>query len=361
MYALNEINSASLYAGEEEELTRRRTILENSESLSTLSSASSHELNGEGKARDILYCVMQELEKLSRIDDDCSALYERASSLYYEAEDLGRELLNYSIKTQFNPDELRKTEERIFEINSLKRKYNKSVEAILEYASEAEKRLNFLNSYNENKALLEKRAKELYEGALKKAQELSDKRRLAAQSFCSKLTKELSELDMPKCKVEFCFTPCALCERGIEDAELMLSTNPSEVPKPLSKIASGGEMSRIMLALKSVFFDFEHIPTLLFDEIDTGVSGRAAEKISKKMRNLSSECQLICVTHLPIIAASGNFHILIEKQTAGQSFSTVIKPLTDEEREREIARIIMGDGVNEIALENARQLLKRKD
>ena len=365
LYALNEINSASLYSGEEEELAHRRTILENSESLSTLSSSSSQNLNGEGRVRDILYGIMQELEKLSRIDDACNPLYERASSLYYEAEDLGSELLNYSMKTQFNPDELRKTEERIFEINSLKRKYNKSVDALLEYASEAEKRLNFLNSYTENKALLESRVKELYEAALKKARELSSLRKKAAQTLSSKLTEELSELDMPKCRVEFSFTPCPISERGIEDAELLLSTNPSEEPKPLSKIASGGEMSRIMLALKSVFFDFEHIPTLLFDEIDTGVSGRAAEKISKKMRNLSSECQLICVTHLPIIAASGNFHILIEKQTAGQSFNTVIKPLTKEEREKEIARIIMGDGVNEIALENARQLLnqnsERKD
>lgn len=356
-YVLNEIDSASLYEGEEDELNHQKTILENSEALSIHSSNAAHELKGDGKAKDSLYSAMQELYKLSEIDEGLKELYDRVSSLYYEADDLASELSGYSLKAQFNPDELSRVNNRLQDINSLKRKYNKSVSGILEYAEEARKRLSFLSSFTENKEKLKEEESMFFEKASEIAVKLSKKRKNAAEVLCNKLTEELSGLDMPKCRVEFSFTPCELGEKGIEDAELLISTNPSEPPKPIAKIASGGEMSRIMLALKSVFFDFERIPTLLFDEIDTGVSGRAAEKIAKKMRKLSDNCQLICVTHLPIIAASGNHHILIEKETDKESFITTVRPLSPSERESEIARIIMGDGVNEIALENARQLL----
>ena len=259
--------------------------------------------------------------------------------------------------TDFNPGELSEIDDRLAEINSLKRKYGGEISDILEFYEKSAEKLDYLRSFDENKDKLIKERDELFSKASSIAKKITDSRRKSADILSEKLCGELESLDMPKCKIEFCFTPCELYSMGAEKVEILISTNPLDAPKSMVKIASGGEVSRIMLAIKSVFSDFDKIPTLLFDEIDTGVSGRAAEKIARKMRALSENYQLICVSHLPVIAAAAQRHLLIEKNLSEDGFKTDIRHLSEEDRIKEIARIISGDNISEISLQNAREMI----
>lgn len=357
-YQAEEIEKAALSPEEEDELTAKKNVLENSEALSKYARNAVSLLSGDSGIKDMLYDLKRNLEKLSDIDSSTSPHFQKAEELYYEAEELARDISDYSFGIEYNPSELERINDRLNTINSLKRKYNMDVPAILDFYDSISEKLTFLNSFNENKEALEKNV----EALRKKAQELAEKltlsRKESAAFLSERLTLELASLDMSGCVIDFSFTPSPLYEYGGEHVELLISTNPAEPPKSLAKIASGGEISRVMLAIKSVFSDFDRIPTLLFDEIDTGVSGRAAEKISLKMRALSEKYQLICVTHLPVIAACADHHLLLEKVLIGNGYSTQIRTLSKEERVHEIARIISGDNVNSISLENAKQMLK---
>lgn len=357
-YQVDEIEKASLSESEELELIERKVLLENAESLSAHSKEAHAALSGECGVHELMYGVKRALEKLAEIDESASSYSDKATDLYYEAEELSNDVSAYLSKIEFNPSELFEINERLDTINTLKRKYNGEIKDILSFYEEAVQKLSFLRSYDENKKELEDSYNNLFEKATLIAKSLSSARKKSAALLSEKLCEELSSLDMPSCTVEFSFTPVSLCENGLETVELLISTNPAEKPKSLSKIASGGEISRVMLAVKSVFSDFDKIPTLLFDEIDTGVSGRAAEKIAKKMRFLSKRSQLICVTHLPIIASFATHHLLLEKNTSGDAFKTTVRPICGNERVREIARIISGDSINEVALENASSMLE---
>ncbi|MBQ6936914.1 MAG: DNA repair protein RecN [Clostridia bacterium] len=355
-YQTTEIESASLSPDEEEVLLERKKLLENAEAIS-LHSEKAYSLLATGGAKDLLYDAMRELERLSGIDADAESYHSKAADLYYEVEELSRDVSSYLSRMEFSPYELRDVNDRLDIINTLKRKYNGEISDILEFYETATKRLSLLLSYDENKAELEEKHQKLLmkiEGA---AERLSLSRHKNAQILSEKLAFELSQLDMSGCRVEFSFSPIPYGENGNEAVELLISTDPMQSPKPIAKIASGGEISRVMLAIKSVFSDFDKIPTLLFDEIDTGVSGRAAEKIANKMKSLSKSYQLICVTHLPVIASSGTHHLLIEKNMTDSGFKTTIRALNENERISEIARIISGDNINEISLKNASQML----
>lgn len=360
-YQTEEIERASLSAEEEEELLSRKTILENAETISDLARKAYALLGSDGGAREFLYGAKRELEKLSDIDSSLQSSSEKASDLYYEIEELSRDISSYISGIEYNPAELREINDRLDTINTLKRKYNGEIPQILEFYDTACSRLSLLLSFDENKDDLLSKQQKLTEHAQKIASSLSNRRKESAVLLSSRLTEELASLDMPKCRIEFLFTPSPLCENGMESVELVISTNPSESPKSLTKIASGGEISRVMLAIKSVFSDFDKIPTLLFDEIDTGVSGRAAEKIGHKMKKLSENYQLILVTHLPVIAAAAKHHLLIEKRLCGESFKTVVRHLSDNERIEEIARIISGDSINDVSLKNAALMLGIKE
>lgn len=357
-YQTEEIEKANLSLAEEEELLSRRNILENAEALSSLAQDAYTALNRDGGAKDALYSAKHALESLSSTDEGTSSLAERIANIYYEAEDLARDVSNYRASVEFNPSELAEINDRLDVINSLKRKYNKSIEEILAFYDEACQKLSTLLSYDEDRQSLLDKVDELKNKAMKTASELSSLRREKAILLSQKLCEELAQLDMPKCRIEFGFTETELSGKGIDSVELMISTNPSDAPKPLAKIASGGEISRVMIAIKSVFSDFDDATTIVFDEIDTGVSGSAAEKIARKMHALSSKFQLISITHLPIIAAAAGNHILLKKNTDTDSFKTNIVTLTTQMREEEIARIISGDKINDAAIENARQMLK---
>lgn len=357
-YQTEEIEKANLSAEEEETLISRKTILENAEAISRHAEKAYALISADSGAKELLYNAKRALESLGDIDESTIPYSERAAGLYYEIEELAHDISSYISGIEYNGSELRETDDRLDVINTLKRKYNGEISDILKFYDEASERLMMLKSFDENKEELSKKRDKLLLDAAVLANKLSETRRKSAGLLSERLCAELSSLDMPKCKIEFRFEDCKLCENGSEHVEFVISTNPSESPKSLAKIASGGEISRVMLAIKSVFSDFDKIPTLLFDEIDTGVSGRAAEKIANKMRSLSENYQLICVTHLPVIAAAAKHHLLLEKKLHDEGFKTVVRPLTDEERINEIARIISGDNINEISLENAAQMLK---
>ncbi|MBE7054791.1 MAG: DNA repair protein RecN [Ruminococcaceae bacterium] len=356
-YQAEEIEKASLSPDEEEELCSRRTILENAESLRMHAEKAYSLLGRDGGARELLHGAKKSLESLSDIDSTVTGYGEKAADLYYETEELLRDISTYMSSIEFNAAQLGEINDRLDTINSLKRKYNLDINGIIDFYDKACEKLLWLKSYDENKENLTLERDSLLAKANSLAQSISAQRHKSAKLLSERLCAELENLDMPKCKIEFSFEPCNLYENGNEHVEFTISTNPSEKPKSLAKIASGGEISRVMLAIKSVFSDFDKIPTLLFDEIDTGVSGRAAEKIANKMRTLSEKYQLICVTHLPVIAASAKHHLSLEKQFCEDSFKTVIRKLSYEDRVHEIARIISGDNINEISLKNARQML----
>ncbi len=357
-YQIEQIENANLTEGEEEELKEKKHLLESAEKLEEYSKTAYSLLNRDGGVKDLLYSTMQSLEALSSCDESCSDFSERATNLYYEMQELARDVNSYAQKIDSDDASLREISDRLNEINTLKRRYNKEVTDILAYLTECKEKLELLLNYDEKREELIIKVQKCKKEALYFAEKLKELRHNCAQKLSERLTSELSELDMQKCTVTFSFEETELNENGIEEIEMLLSTNPIEAPKPLSKIASGGEMNRIMLAIKTVFSDFDAVPTLLFDEIDTGVSGRAAEKIAKKMHALSKSYQLISVTHLPVIASAGNHHILIEKNTQEDSFKTNIKALSQKERVEEIARIISGDNVDSVSIENASRMLE---
>lgn len=356
-YQVEEIEKASLSADEENELISRKKILENAESINKFTEKAYSSLSGDNRAKDLLYDAKRALESLADIDEGAVHYAEKVAELYYEVEELSHEISGYMTSVDFNAGELSGIEDRLAEINSLKRKYGGEISDILEFYEKSAEKLDFLRSFDENKDKLTKERDEFFSKASSIAKKITDSRRKSAEILSGKLCKELESLDMPKCKIEFSFTPCELYSMGAEKVEILISTNPLDAPKSMVKIASGGEISRIMLAIKSVFSDFDKIPTLLFDEIDTGVSGRAAEKIAKKMRTLADNYQLICVTHLPVIAAAAQRHLLIEKNLSEDGFKTDIRLLSEDDRIREIARIISGDNISEISLQNAREMV----
>lgn len=356
-YQVQEIDNANLSENEEDELLSRKSILENAENIEKNAQKAYSALYFEGGAKESLYSAMRALEALSMTDSSAQGYCEKITDLYYETEELSRDISSYISSIEFKPEELSQINDRLDIIRNLKRKFGGEISDILKFYNEASEKLLKLKSFDDDKEALTKRNDELTVCANKIAEQISDARKKSAVLLSERLTKELESLDMPKCKIEFLFTPCALSANGIENVEFVISTNPSESPKSLAKIASGGEISRVMLAIKSVFSDFDKIPTLLFDEIDTGVSGRAAEKIANKMQMLSEKYQLICVTHLPVIAAAAKHHMLLEKKTDSESFKTIIRSLSEKERISEIARIISGDNINDISLKNAASML----
>ena len=356
-FQVDEITRAELTDGEEDELLKRRKVLDNAETLSELSREMQQLICGDRGVRDSLYSALRSGERLSEIDDSLKSCTERLTDIYYELEELGRDISAYSSSVDFNPRELDEIEDRLAVINSLKRKYGGSLEAVIAYGEKSQARLAELMSYDDNLSALEKEAAEQKKEAERLGAELAAVRTKGAEKLAAAINAELATLDMSEARITFAFTHCGLSEHGTQYVEMLFSSNPKSAPAPIEKIASGGELSRIMLALKSVFSDFDKTPTLLFDEIDTGVSGRAAEKIAAKMRRLAGAYQLICVTHLPIIAAAGTNHLLIEKCVDSSGAVTSVYPLAPEKRAAELARMISGDKITDVSLENARQML----
>ncbi len=358
-YQVGEIDAADLKIGEEEELKTRRSVLANGEKIQKVLSTACYLCSAEDGVRDELRQACYGLEEIAPFSPELESLSRRMTSLSDELDDLSAELRDYADGQSFDPAELNEVEERLDLIYRLKRKYGADIEAVLRFRDKASEELEKLNSSAETTEELTAEKERLY-GLLKRAAaDLTKSRQEAASLLEKNLTSQLAFLDMPntgfKVKIEPAgtYTP-----KGADTVEFLLSANLGEALRPLSKIASGGELSRIMLSMKTCLTLEDEGDTLIFDEIDTGVSGKAAEKIAMKLKEISGEKQVVVVTHLAQIAAYAAHHFRIEKNTAESRTYTSVIPLDKEGRVSELARIIGGIHPTEGAVQAAEDLLK---
>lgn len=359
-YEINELSMADIKAGERETLKNRRTVIQNSEKLERLLGEAKKALNGENEsgAVELMSTAADRLIKASEFDDELTDLANTVSDAMYAIQNASEELRNKCDELDFSANELDEIGERLDWLYRLSRKYGNTEEEMLSYLEKAQEKLNSL-TYSEEKI---KKLKEQSAQALKlceeKADKLSKRRKKAAVEFEAAVSKELEFLDMPYVRIKTEFQKVPLSASGYDRAEFLISANVGEDLRPVAKIASGGELSRMMLSFKNVLSDKDAIDTLIFDEIDQGVSGRAALKVGQKLKEVSKNRQVICVTHLSQIAAFADAHFLTEKRTEGKKTRTYVTPLDTEGRKQELARITGGGGITEIQLKNAEELLE---
>ncbi len=359
-FQIDELSKAEIVPGEWEELKNRRSVIRNFEKIQSAFGSAYSALSGDGDfegAVSLVSGALRELSGVSSFSSDAERLCGELSEVYYTLSDISESLRDGSDE-DFSPDELRDIEDRLDLLYRLSKKYGDTEEEMLLFLSDAQKELDEISlSDDALEKLIPKR-----DGLLKKAEslaaELSKERKKAAEEFCDKVCDELRFLDMPSVKFFARFFETPLSEKGFDGVEFLISANVGEAPKPLAKTASGGELSRIMLAIKTVLSDKDSIQTMIFDEIDTGVSGRAAVKIAQKLGEASVGKQVICVTHLPQIASRGDSHYLIEKSSHDGKTYTKVTLLNKDERVYEIARIIGGDKISDVQLLNAKEMLE---
>lgn len=357
-YQLSEITSAALAGGEDEELTSRRRLLENAELISVNTQKAYANLYDSPDGRSAYDMISEAADAISEIADispELSKVYEAISSAMYTIEDAAREAMAFGDSTEFDAQELEETNQRLDLINRLKRKYGSTIAEINEFGLKAKRELNEIETSDE----MAKQLKSELDAEMKRLKETSAALTAARSTAAKRLEKEieaaLHELNMEKAAFSVNITPQKYLENGADFVEFMIATNPGEELKPLVKIASGGELSRVMLAIKSILAKADDVNTLIFDEIDTGVSGSAAQKIADKLKAISKDKQVICITHLPQIAGAANNHFLIEKDTDGELASATLFELDLEGRVRELARIVGGGKAGE---DYAREILK---
>ncbi len=375
-FQLEEINEAKLKPNEEEELGQEREILANAEKLYTFSSKSYDLLGGEIEERitilDSLGEVASDLEEMAEIDNRLGSLLETLNSAIYSLEDIARGLRDYRDKIEFNPGRLNEIGERLHLINNLKRKYGNNIKEILEYRDKVAKELDALTHNEELIVQTEKQIQGLQSKLGDLCWKLYEERKRAAVQLEGDIQRELADLGMDRVAFQVSFKHTEdergipifdkrykVEEMGIDEVEFLLSPNPGEEMKPLAKIASGGEMSRIMLALKSILAQVDQIPTLIFDEIDAGIGGTAAGIVADKLKHISQMRQIICVSHLPQIASRADSHYLIWKETKEGRTRTMLRHLPWEERVEEIARMLGGVPPSEITRQHAEEILSR--
>ena len=371
-FQLKEIDSANLSEDEEEQLKNQKHRLANAEKIRNgLEKTIALLSDNEGSAIEILGISNQELGELEGYDGELRSTAEKARTLFYEMEDLVSTLRDYVHSKEFNPDQLEEIEGRLSEINRLKRKYdNDSLAEVLEYRNIVEKELAALSGNQERVDALQAELVQREKTLGQHASMLAEKREDTAEILGKKAARELKDLNMNKARLDarFIYDPGGFVPfrgdrvkaspQGIGTVEFLFTANPGEEPRPLAKIASGGELARVMLALKTILNEQDTIPSLVFDEVDIGVGGSVAEKIGRKLKALSTNKQVFCVTHLPQIAGIGSSHFLIEKKTNGKRTCTVIRKLTNEERVDEIARMSGGAKITDATRKHAREMLK---
>jgi len=359
-YQLKDIRSANLRIGEDEELEERIKIVKNSKKIfETLKDSYERLYGGTASVIDNLGIIMNGLEKIKDFKEFVE-FYNTVSNSYYNLEDTAREIRSYLDTFEYNPDELTWIEERINQINELKRKYGVTIEDILKFKDKIENELLSLKSNTEELSRLGDEIREIQKQYLDNALKLSEMRKKIAKELEIRIKDELKELNMGNCvfKVEFNSNMNTISPTGIDRVEFLISTNPGEPLKPLSKVASGGEMSRILLALKVVFADADRIGTLIFDEIDSGISGHAGQAVATKLMALSKRHQIICITHLPQIASMADEHFKIEKMVIKNSTFTKLRKLNLNERITELSRMISGSNITETSIKNSQEMLK---
>lgn len=362
-YQINEIRSAALVPGEEEDLRSRRAHVQNAERIAeAMESAYAALDGGEDGSAGAQALLSSASESLNGIVEFCPELQElagRLSSLSLELDDCVSELRSHESDSEEEPGDIDAIEQRMDTIYRLKMKYGGSVEAVLHFLSQCEEELGAIQSSDETARTLQKKLGQARKKAQDAAAELTKERTQAAASLENRILTELGDLEMPGVRFHVHIAPsAALGPNGADDVEFLISANPGSPLRPLARIASGGEISRIMLAIKTVLAGCDDIDTLIFDEIDTGVSGRAAQKIGMKMRQVARDRQVLCVTHLAQIASQADRHILIEKSVKNGNTFTQLHVLDYKGRQKELARIIGGVDITPLTLANAAEMLR---
>ena len=356
-FQMNEIDTASLKPGEKEALIEERTILSNVSRLKELTETSYSMLYGsEGSCTERLYSVIAKVREMSSLDQSLSETLNLLESAIPSIEDAAISLRGLKDKYDLEPERLAEIEERIELIKRLERKYGEGIETILSYRDEAEEELKGLELTDERLDSLEAELKEKEDILLNAAFSLSEKRKKVAHMIEELVKKELKELAFSNAEFRIDMRQESITSTGLDRVEFMFSANPGEPPKPLIKIASGGELSRVMLALKTILADVDNLPVLIFDEVDAGIGGRTAESVGKKLKKISNKHQALCTTHLPQIASLGDFHLQINKRQRDGRVYVEVKELTGKERQDEIARMLSGK-ITDTSLKHAKELL----
>ena len=354
-YQVNEIELAKLVTNEEEELNAKRQIMLNSELI--MENIKSADYNVNEVAIEAVNTAVRGLEKIAELDNKYSNVLEELRNTYYELEESGRDIASLNEDDCFEEEDRIKIEERLDLIFSLKRKYGSNIEEILEYCDKIKKELYEIENLEEYTNKIKKEIKELEQQMLAIAEKMNDIREKTAKILDEKITNELSDLEMKSAKFQVKIEKeTELNKNGINTVEFLIKTNAGDTYKPLIKIASGGEMSRIMLGIKKVLADVDEVPVLVFDEIDTGISGVAANKVAEKLKAISSKHQVLCITHLAPIAAKGNNNYYINKQEENGRAKTKVTKLNKEQKIKEIARIASGE-ITEVSLKHAESLI----
>lgn len=352
-YQVNEIKNASLKINEDEELEEQRNLIINAEKISKSLNEADMQINE--NALNSISIAIKNLEKIEDINIKYQKTLSSLKSNYYDLQEIAIDLNHYNSDTSFEEEERDEIENRIDEINDLKRKYGNTIEEILNYKNEVEEEIDKIENLEEKNKELKTELTKITVELEKRAIELHQTRQKYGIELETKINSELADLEMPNAKFKVNIENATFNKDGTDEIEFMITTNKGEDFKPLIKTASGGEMSRIMLAIKTVLSDVDEVPILIFDEIDTGISGKAGNAVGEKLKTISKNHQVIIVTHLASIAAKGDSNYYIYKEVEGDNTKTRIKNLNEQEVIEEIARIASGI-VSEISLKHAMEL-----
>lgn len=361
-YQIGEIEKAQLEPGEDEALEQRRKLLQNAEKLSSgLEEATQCLYGGEDTdgAAGLLAQAEHALARLGRFSDSFQSIHDRVADLMYQVQDAAEEVRDTRDSLNYSADELEQIESRLDVIHKLRRKYGVTCEEILAYLEKAKRELDEIEFADDHLERLKGKLKKAEKTAWDQALALRKNRQEKAELLSRRILTELSQLDMPRVQFSCRFQELELTPNGADGVAFYMSANAGEALKPMSKVASGGELARIMLAMKNVLAEKDQVNTLIFDEVDTGVSGRAAQKVAEKLRSVASHKQVLCVTHLPQLAALADTHLLIAKSERDGRTYTSVTPLDLEGRKRELARIIGGANITQTTLKSAEEMLRR--
>ncbi|WP_232696112.1 DNA repair protein RecN [Brevibacillus daliensis] len=369
-YQLNEIEKAKLVPGEDDKLMQQKKKWANIEKIFEGVQDAYASLYGDQRGLEWLSHAMGELERIQQYDEQLAPVVEAISSAYYQVEDSVHQLRQMKDRLDFDPMLLVEVEGRLDQLSGLKRKYGKTVNEILEYAAAIQDELDDIQNYDNRLQQMEKALSEAEADLSVEALELSMLRRDLSKELARLIEEELKELHMERARfeievrqthddkgIEIEGNRVRVNGRGIDNVEFMIAPNPGEPLRPLTRIASGGELSRVMLAIKSILAITEQVGTLIFDEVDTGVSGRAAQAIAEKLARVAKHRQVLCITHLPQVASMADAHFYIQKQMEENETSTKVSLMNEEERINELARMLGGAEVTEKTKEHAKEMI----
>ena len=360
-FQVEEINDANLVIGEEEQLQEEKKKLQNFHKVYDKMSSAYEAILSESKGLDYIGTAMADLQDISDVDKNMLELSENVSSAFYMLQDAAYQLKSELDDMEYDSNQLQHVEDRLALIQTLKRKYGQSIESILEYKEQISNSLEQLVNRDEQIQKMSERIRQIEKDLELEAHDLTDKRKKAAKQLSEAIMEQLQELYMEKAAFSVMFheqSKIIFNENGMDDISFYISTNVGEPPKPLTKIASGGELSRMMLALKSIFSKHQGITSIIFDEVDTGVSGRVAQAIAEKIAAIATNSQVLCISHLPQVAAMADQHLMIKKEVTGNRTYTILEEVIDDRRAEELSRMMSGAEITSVTLQHSKELLK---